>query len=233
MEILALIPARGGSKGVPRKNIKLLAGKPLISWTIESAQQATSVSRIVVSTDDAEIADVAKVGGAEVPFLRPAEFARDQSTDFPVYQHALSWLQAKQGYLPDIVAWLRPTAPLRSGEDIDSAVAQLIATGADWVRSVCLVEHHPYWMFDLEGDRLQPFIPGVNIADYLRRQLLPPAYRLNGVVDVTWATTIMEKELLYGGDVRGYVMPNNRSVDIDTEIDFIEAEALMTRKDND
>ncbi len=232
MEVLAIIPARGGSKGVPRKNIKLLGEKPLLAWSIESARNAGCVNRIIVTTDDNEIAEIANQCGGEVPFLRPAEYAQDETTDLPVYQHALGWLHENENYVPDIIVWLRPTAPFREGRDIDLAVEQLIETKADWVRSVCEVEHHPYWMFDFEGDRLKPFIDGITLTDYPRRQLLPPAYRLNGVIDVTWTKTIIEKQLFYEGDVRGYIMPVNKSVDIDTEMDFFLAETMLQLQKN-
>lgn len=226
---LAIIPARGGSKGIPRKNIKLLAGKPLIAWSIETARNTSCLDRIIVSTDDPEIAEVAREWGAETPFLRPESFALDDTPDKPVYQHALNWLAENEGYCPEIVVWLRPTSPLRRSENIAAAVEKLIDTGADWVRSVCLVEHHPYWMYRLDGDVMQPLLPEINIADYLRRQLLPPAYRLNGAVDVTWTKNIIEQEILYSGDMRALVMEADQSVDIDTPIDFVLAEAIISK----
>ncbi len=226
-KILALIPARGGSKGIPGKNVRPLAGRPLICWTIETALKTVCLDRVIVSTDDPAIAAIARRAGAETPFLRPAELAGDATTDMPVYQHALQWLSDNQEYRPDVVVWLRPTAPLRSVGDIEGAVEQLVRTRADWVRSVCPVGHHPYWMFCLEDDRLQPVLPGLDIGKYPRRQLLPPVFRLNGAVDVAWRETLMEKQLLYSGDVRAYVMPRERSVDIDTMVDFLLAEALL------
>jgi CMP-N-acetylneuraminic acid synthetase len=228
-KILAIIPARGGSKGVPGKNIKRLAGKPLIAWTIETAQNTSCLDRIIVSTDDEKIAAIAREYGAEVPFLRPQEFAGDTSSDMEVYLHALGWLADNENYYPDIIVWLRPTAPLRLSCDIGNGVDKLIASGADWVRSVSLVEHHPYWMFRLDDDRLRSFVDGVDISKYLRRQLLPPAYRVNGAVDVAWRKTLVEKNLLYCGDVRGCITPPERSVDIDTELDFVMAEAIIKK----
>lgn len=226
-KILAIIPARGGSKGVPKKNIKKLAGKPLICWTIEAALQTTILNRVIVSTDDEEIAEIATEYGADVPFLRPSSLAQDDTTDMPVYLHALQWLEKNQVFKPDIIVWLRPTAPLRINSDIKYAVEKLIGTKADWVRSVSVIEHHPYWMFSVEGDKLLPFIEEIDISKYLQRQLLPPAYRVNGAVDVAWRETLVEKKLLYSGDVRAYIMPPERSVDIDTELDFVVAEAMM------
>lgn len=120
--IIAIIPARGGSKGIPRKNIRLLHGKPLIAWTIETALSTSCLKRVIVSTDDEEIAEVAEKYGAEVPFLRPKKYAQDDTTDMPVYEHTLHWLEENERYIPDIVVWLRPTAPLRTSEDIKNAV---------------------------------------------------------------------------------------------------------------
>lgn len=232
-KILAIIPARGGSKGVPHKNIKELNGKPLIAWTIETALQTSCIERIIVSTDDKDIADVAKKYGAEVPFLRPKEIALDDTPDMPVYEHTLSWLSDNERYIPDIIVWLRPTAPLRTSEDIEKAVEILVSSKCDWVRSVCLAEHHPYWMHKICEGRLKSFIEGVDIKKYVRRQLLPPAYRLNGAVEVTWRETINEKKLLYDGDVSAYEMPPERSVDVDTLMDFLILESMMKGSIND
>jgi CMP-N-acetylneuraminic acid synthetase len=227
--VLALVPARGGSKTVPRKNIRLLAGKPLIAWTIETAIACHSISRVIVSTDDDEIAEVARAFGAEVPFRRPADLARDDTPDLPVWHHALTWLADHERYLPRIVAWLRPTAPLTAVADVEGAIRLLMGTHADWVRSVSRVKHHPYWMKRLDRDRLLPFIDGADEVTYHRRQLLPPAYKLNGAVDVTWRRTVMTSGLIFQGDVRGYVMDAN-DLDIDDEFDFVVAEALMQRR---
>jgi len=230
-EILAIIPARGGSKGVPRKNIKILAGKPLIAWTIETALKTSWINRVIVSTDDEEIAEISKKHGADLPFMGPKEFAGNTASDMPVYQHALKWLDDNEHYGPDIIVWLRPTSPLRSCADIEAAVQKLITTDADWVRSVCPVEHHPYWVFRCaDNDKLSSFVEGIKLENYFQRQLLPEAYRLNGAVDVAWRTTITKKNLLYSGDVRGYKMPVERSVDMDGELDFALAEILMQKR---
>ncbi len=228
---LALIPARGGSKTVPHKNIKLLAGKPLLAWTIEAALASDSVERVVVSTDSPQIRDVARQRGAEAPFLRPAEFAQDDTPDLPVYLHTLRWLAEQEDYHPWAVAWLRPTTPLRSAADVDAAVQLLADSAADCVRSIVAVEHHPYWMKTLNGNCLQPFIEGKDERQYYQRQLLPTAYRLNGAVDVTRCDGVLANEVLYGNDMRGYVMPAERSVDIDTELDFAMAETILKAKE--
>lgn len=224
-KILGLIPARGGSKGVPRKNIRMLAGKPLIAWTIEAALKASCVGRVVVSTDDDEIAAIAKKHGAEVPFLRPDVLAADDTPDFPVLQHALESLNRSYEY----IVWLRPTAPLRVFEDIDQAVAELALTGADSVRSVSATKAHPYWMKTLDGPLLKPFVPGHDERNYPRRQSLPPAYLLNGAVDVTTRKTVAGGSM-WGEKIAAYVMSPDRSLDIDTETDLIAAEALLQKR---
>jgi CMP-N-acetylneuraminic acid synthetase len=223
-DVIAVIPARGGSKGVPRKNIKPLLGKPLIAWTIDAAQAAKSVGRVIVSTDDHEIAVIARACGAEVPFMRPAEFAMDDTPDLPVLKHALEYV-GRDTY--KAVVWLRPTAPLRTAGDIDEAVALLTKTGAQSVRSVSATKAHPYWVKTLSGHFLAPFIPGEDEGKYPRRQLLPPAYSLNGAVDVTAVKTLEGWTTLWGTRMAGYIMPPERSIDIDTQGDFVIAEALL------
>lgn len=223
--IIALIPARGGSKGVPRKNIRPLAGRPLIAWTIETALAVADIGRVVVSTDDAEIAALAQTFGAEAPFLRPAELAADETPDFPVLRHALDTL----GPGIDTVVWLRPTAPLRTAADIAAALAVLRAARPDSVRSVSATKAHPYWMKTLEDGLLTPFVPGHDERTYPRRQSLPPAYLLNGAVDITTARTAAGGSM-WGERIAGYVMPAERAVDIDTEADFLIAEALLKQR---
>lgn len=231
-QILAIIPARSGSKRVPNKNIRAVDGKPLIAWTIETAIACKMLDRVIVSTDSKNIADIAMKYGAEAPFLRPDELAQDNTSDMAVYQHALNWLAEKELYFPEIVVWLRPTAPLRLVEDIDNAIKLLKETQADWVRSITTAQYHPYWMIKLEDDKLKPFINGIDIRDYYQKQLLPPAYQLNGAVDVAWYKTLMDKQLLYTGDVRGYVMPPDRSIDLDEEADFLFLEMLLKQEHN-
>lgn len=228
--ILAIIPARGGSKGVPKKNIKRLAGKPLIAWSIETALSAQCLDKVIVSTDDENIAGIGRQYGAEVPFLRPAEIARDDTTDMPVYEHALDWLERNESYIPDIIVWLRPTAPLRTAEDIIGAVNLLKEKKPDWVRSVCEADHHPYWMYRLESGQMKPFIENIRIEDYIRRQLLPKVYRLNGAVEAAWRATILEKKLMYAGVMEAWVMPRERSIDVDTEMDFTFLEAMVSKE---
>lgn len=229
-EILALIPARGGSQGVPRKNIRLLAGKPLIAWTIETALACAQIDRLVVSTDDAEIAEIARQYGAETPFMQPAELALSNVPDFPVGRYALTWLGQNLDYHPDMIAWLRPTAPLRRVQDIQAAV-EILLQGGDCVRSVSPVKDHPYWMKRIQDDRLVPFLEnGLDERQYPQRQMLPPVFMLNGVIDVTWSRNVLERGYLFGGDMRPYVIPAEISPDLDTELDFVIAETLMQRR---
>lgn len=227
---LAIIPARGGSKRVIRKNVRLLNGKPLIEYSINSALHTSKINRVIVSTDDHKIADISRSLGAEVPFIRPSEFANDDTPDISVYKHAISWLSEKESIIPDIVVWLRPTTPLRQSKDIESSIDLLINSKADCVRSVCEVQHHPYWMMKFDEDQLIPFIDGIDImGKYYQRQLLPPVYRLNGAVDVSRPVNVMSTNRLYSGEISGYIMPVHRSIDIDSELDFVIAEALLNR----
>ncbi len=192
--VLALVPARGGSKSVPRKNVLPIAGKPLITYSIEQALGASRITRTVVSTDDREIAEVARAAGAEVPFVRPSEYAEDDSTDFDVLFHALGWLAWNEGYVPDLVVHLRPTEPVRDVARIDRAIeAMLSHPEADSLRSVSVAEQSPFKMWDLEGPYLSPLlrVEGLREAHSMPRQRLPMAYRQNGYVDIVRSGTIL------------------------------------------
>lgn len=226
---VAIIPARSGSKGIQQKNIRQIAGKPLIAWTIVTALRCPSLDRVITSTDDPDIAEIARSWGAEVPFLRPTELAQDDTPDFPVYEHTLQYLLKEQSYSPNIVAWLRPTSPLRKPCDVENALKLLIETGADCVRTVSIASHHPYWMKRFDEGRLIPFLDGFDEALYCRRQMLPPVYSLNGAVDIIRCKPANTRRSLFSGDMRGYLMPPERSFDLDTELDFIIAENLLQR----
>ncbi len=201
-KVLALIPARGGSKRVPQKNIKELAGKPLLFYTIEQAKKSKYIDRLIVSTDDQGVARIAKECGAEVPFMRPAELAGDEVTDFPVFLHCLEWLRDNEKYQPDIVVQLRPTHPLRDPADVDRAI-ELLASHpeADSVRTVKEPDQTPFKMYKI-GERglLEALLPihGVPESFNLPRQKLPQAYEHVGVADVIWAKTITEKKEMSG-----------------------------------
>ena len=231
-EILALIPARGGSKGIPRKNIKPFAGYPLIAWSIAAGLQAKSVSRVLVSTDDEEIASVARDFGADVPFLRPRELAGDRTPDLPVFEHALKWLEDIEGYKPDYVVQLRPTSPLRPKDMVDSAVRILVENpDADSVRGVVPAGQNPYkmWRFNGYDKPLKPLLTVEGIAEPYNapRQILPPAYWQTGHIDAIRTTAITRKESLTGDIVYPLVIDPRYTVDIDTPADWAKYEALV------
>ncbi len=235
MEILAVVPARGGSKGIPRKNLKLLAGEPLIAHTIREGQKSKLINRLIVSTEDAEISRVARERGAEVPFVRPAELAMDEVTDLPVFQHCLGWLAEHENYSPDIVVHLRPTAPLRTVFHIDRAIELLLASpDADSVRSVSPASEQPLKMWRVNDGNLTPYIPaevyGLNEPYNLPRQKLPAAYIHNGAVDVVRANVILDKNSMTGESIKAFVMDADECVSIDSSLDWELVELLMSRR---
>jgi CMP-N,N'-diacetyllegionaminic acid synthase len=225
--ILAIIPARGGSRGIPRKNVRLLCGKPLIAYTIEAALSSKLIDRVVVSTEDEEIAEVSKKYGAEV-ISRPPELGQDDTPSLPVYQHAIRHLEKAEDYRPEIIVILQPTSPLRLVEDIDRAIAEFLKRKYDSIVSICEVEHPPHWMYTLARNRLKPVIKdGESVT---RRQDAPKMYRLNGAVYVTSREVIMKENRLIGRDTGAHIMPLERSIDIDTELDFKLADLLMRQR---
>ena len=231
-EILALIPARGGSKGIPHKNIRSFAGYPLLAWSIAAGLQAKSVSRVIVSTDDEEIAAVAREYGAEVPFMRPSELAQDRTLDLPVFEHALKWLEDIEGYKPDIVVQLRPTSPIRPVNMVDSAVKILAENpDADSVRGVVPAGQNPYkmWQFNGYDKPLNPLlhVDGVPEPYNAPRQILPQAYWQTGHIDVIRTKTITRKNSLTGEVVYPYVIDPRYTVDIDTLSDWEKYQALV------
>jgi CMP-N,N'-diacetyllegionaminic acid synthase len=227
--VLALIPARAGSKGVPGKNTRALAGKPLLHYSCRCALESDRVTRTIVSTDCEQIAATARLGGAEVPFLRPAELARDDSPSHEVIVHAVEWLGHHEGAIPEFVVLLQPTAPLRRSSDVDAALARLQASDADSVVSVCPVESHfhPEWQFKVQGDSLQTYsgIPVGNIPP--RRQLLEPTYVRNGAIYAFRTDAFLAKQSIYGDRCLAFVMPRERSVNIDTLSDWNSAEIYL------
>jgi N-acylneuraminate cytidylyltransferase len=230
--ILALIPARGGSKGIPRKNIRSFAGYPLIAWSIAAARQSEWVTRVIVSTDDEEIASVAREFGAETPFLRPAELAQDQTTDLPVFEHALKWLEENEGYRPEIVVQLRPTSPIRPKNMVDDAIRILMNhEDADCVRGVVPAGQNPFKMWRFNGDNkpLKPLLEVEGIAEPYNapRQILPPVYWQTGHIDAIRTMTITRKNSLTGSVVYPLVIDPRYTVDIDTLTDWAKYEALV------
>lgn len=237
-EILAIIPARGGSKGIPRKNIKPFAGYPLISYSITAGLQATSVTRVIVSTDDEEIAEVAREWGAETPFLRPPELAQDQTTDLPVFQHALSWLKEHEDYSPDLVIQLRPTSPLRPRKCVDDAVSLLQEhPTADSVRGVVPSGQNPYKMWRLNGndESMAPLLNLEGVAEPFNapRQALPPTYWQTGHIDVIRPQVILEQNSMSGTVILPYEIDPRYTVDIDTPFDWLRYEWLLRNGDLD
>ncbi len=230
-EVLAIIPARGNSKSIPRKNIKEFAGYPLIAYSIAAALQAKTVTRVLVSTDNEEIADVARKFGAEVPFLRPAEFAQDQTADLPVFEHALTWLKAHEGFEPDVVIQLRPTSPIRPRDCIDSAVSILLNhPDADCVRGVVLAGQNPYKMWHIQPDGiLKPIltVTGVQEAYNAPRQELPSVYWQTGHIDAIRPATILKKKSMTGDVIYPLIIDPSYTVDIDTMTDWRNGEQLV------
>ncbi len=229
MDILAIIPARGGSKGIPRKNIRLVANKPLIAHTIEQAHQSTMITRVIVSTDDEEIADVSRRYKAEVPFMRPSEFATDTSPDIDAFRHALGWLQNQESYRPDLVVHLRATSPFRDPEIIDNAIRKMMQhPEADSLRTVSPPQHTPYKMYEIRNGWLQPLLQVENLKEpyNMARQLLPDSYWHNGYVDIIRPQVIQEAGLMSGRKIIPFITTGPH-VDIDFEEDLNDAQKLM------
>ncbi|HEV7406408.1 MAG TPA: acylneuraminate cytidylyltransferase family protein [Chthoniobacteraceae bacterium] len=221
--VLALIPARSGSKGLPGKNIRAFHGRPLLHWTIAAARASGVAERVIVSTDDAAMAEIAQAGGAEIPFLRPPELARDETPMLDVALDALAKLEA-DGFVADALLLLQPTSPLRGAKDLQAAAALL--GDSDAVVSVAPVKQHPHWLQRIdETGRLQPYEPASEAA---RRQDLPAVYALNGAIYFVRTEALRRERTFRPAGTKAYVMPPERSVDIDTEIDWQLAELLFS-----
>lgn len=235
MKVLGIIPARGGSKRVPGKNIKMLGGKPLIAHTIEAVKQSLLIDDFIVTTDDVKIAEVAEQFGAKAPFIRPSDLSSDSIGDRPVLIHALNWYLGNVSSDIDAICLLRPTSPFRTSQMIDDGISKLRSFSCDSVRSMTRVEgvHHPYWMFKKGDNGTQPVIENVSIDKFYQSQLLPPIFRLNGMVDLIKVATLLdEKSTLYGNQMEILETPEGMSIDIDTLNDFEYCEWLMSnRKD--
>lgn len=230
-KILVIITARGGSKGIPRKNIKLLNGKPLISYAIRAALKSKFADRVIVSTDNEEIAKISKKYGAEVPFMRPAELARDNTPSLPVVQHAVNYMEEKENFRADLVVLLQPTSPLMLTEDIDNAIQKLIQTRANSCASVCEITERPEMMYFLKkesGGKIKPFLK--RGSKKIRRQDLPKIYRLSGAVWVMKRDSLMRKnKILDKNNASAIVMPKERSIEIDEPIDFYITETIINK----
>lgn len=226
--VLAIIPARGGSKGLPRKNIKKMNHKHLIGYTIEAAKKSKYVNRVIVSTDDEEIAKVSKRYGAEIPYLRPKELATDQSPTINTVLHAIKWLEQEERYVPDYILVLQCTSPLRNEKHIDEALEKLMNSEYDALVSVCEVEENPYWTNIFEGDTLKYFIEAGKIIT--KRQDLPKIYAINGAIYIIKTQALIEFKSLEIDNITGYIMDKYSSIDIDTELDFNIAEMILKNK---
>jgi YrbI family 3-deoxy-D-manno-octulosonate 8-phosphate phosphatase len=231
--VLALIPARGGSKGIPRKNIRPFSGYPLIAWSIAAARQAKTVTRLLVSTDDEQIAAVARSFGAETPFLRPAELAQDATTDLPVFEHALRWLDENENYRPEVVVQLRPTSPIRPPDCVDAAVRILLAhPDADCVRGVVPAGQNPHKMWRLPGGPEGPMrslleVEGMAEPYNAPRQALPPVFWQTGHIDAIRTETILQKGSLTGHVIYPLVIDQRYTVDLDNLYDWAKYEWLV------
>lgn len=248
MKVLAVIPARAGSKSVPHKNIRNIGGKPMLAHSIDHAQASKTINRVIVSTDSEEYARIAREYGAEVPFLRPAEFATDTALDYDVFYHALTWLQENEQYIPDVVVQLRPTYPIRKSQDIDNMVELLLKhPEADSVRSMAKATEIPYKMWLLKDSEIMlseeknqqlpgeekgaatgqiiPLINDIPECYNVPRPQLPVVYYQNACIDVFRPAVVLEKHSMSGDYILGYEMSEN--YDIDTEEDFERAMQAM------
>jgi len=224
MEILAIIPARGGSKGLPRKNIRILRGKPLIAYSIEAALKSRYINRILVSTEDGEIAKISRRYGVAV-INRPEKLARDNSSVIDTVKHSLESLEKKGNYIPDIVVMLQPTSPLRTTRDIDNAIRLFSKKNCDSVVSVCQLGHSPLWSVVIKSGYLKPFFNWHHLSNK-RRQDLPKIYTINGAIYITTIKKLYKYNGFFNNKTIPYVMPPERSVDIDEEVDFKLAQLL-------
>jgi len=224
LKVLGIIPARGGSKTVPRKNLKLLAGKPLIAWTIEEAHKSQYIDRLIFSSEDTEIIRVAQEWGCEVLFVRPAHLAEDETPGIEPVIHAINAIGEKYDY----IVLLQPTSPLRTVNDIDDCIRYCIQEAAPVCVSVYAVDKSPYWMYTLnEHQKIFPLIQAYHSIE--RRQDLPPVYALNGAVYVAQTDYLLREKSFISEETRAYIMPAERSLDIDNEMDFIYCELMKTR----
>ncbi len=230
MRLLGLVPARGGSKGIPHKNIRPLAGKPLLQYTAEAALQVAALARVILSTDDPEIAALGKACGLDVPFLRPAELAADNTPTLAVIQHVLRWLE-ENGDIYDAVCLLQPTNPFRTAATIEACIQLFIEKNADSVFTVLPVPHsyNPHWVYFPHEDGSLALSTG-ETQPIPRRQVLPPAFHREGSVYITRRDVILLENSLYGARSFGYEVDTDNSVNLDTMDDWRRAEQIMSGK---
>ncbi len=221
--ILGVIPARGGSKGIPRKNLTMFGGKPLIAWTIEAGLHSRYIDRLILSSEDPEIITVAATWGCEVPFVRPAELSRDETPGIEPVIHAIQTLKTTYDY----VILLQPTSPLRTTEDIDNCIYYCIQENAPSCVSVCAAQSSPYWMYILnQQKRLIPLMPEEH--SITRKQDLPPVYVLNGAIYMAFIPNLMQERSFINRQTIAYTMPVERSLDIDSEVDLLYGSFLLS-----
>jgi N-acylneuraminate cytidylyltransferase len=229
MRMLGLINARGGSKGIPNKNIRPLGGKPLLAWSVDVARQCRSLATVVVSTDSDAIAAAATAVGARVPFMRPAHLAGDTALQIDAVRHAIDELE-KRGERYDGIVILQPVAPFRTVDDVEGAISLFTTSGADSVISVMEVKgQHPATMYKMEADNLVTPLMAANTAGILRQQL-PKIYWRTGSIYIVKRDVVVNRRSLYGDDVRGYVVPEERSINLDTLFDWSFAEFYLQRR---
>lgn len=231
-KILAIIPARSGSKSVPHKNIRDFAGKPMLAYSIEHAQQSKYINRVIVSTDSKQYAQIAIKYGAEVPFLRPAEYATDTALDYDVFQYMLSELKKTENYCPDIIVQLRPTYPIRNVEDIDRMIEIMLQdVSIDSVRTISPAKEIPYKMWKKnENGSLQPLMTDIPECYNMPRQQLPKVYYQNACIDTLRPRVVLEQHSMSGKNIYGYEMEQN--YDIDTEEDMQNAISVYLEGQN-
>lgn len=226
LNIVAIIPARGGSKRLPRKNIKVLSGKPMIAYSIEAARKSQLIDRVIVSTDDKEIAEIAKKYGAEIPFIRPNDLATDSASTIDVLKHAITFLESHSHDKIDLIVLLQPTSPLITESDIDNAINKIIQTNTTSCVSMCPISERPEWMYSIKNEKPKPF--GEKHDIILLTQDLPKLYKINGAIYVSHRDVIMKQNLILDEkNLSAIVMPRERSIDIDTMTDFLIAETLF------
>lgn len=226
-KFLAIIPARGGSKRLPKKNILDLAGKPLIAWTIESALKCPYLDEVMVTTDDEKIAKVSANFGANVPFIRPSALATDESTSFDAIKHSIEFYKNKLKNEFDFIVLLQPTSPLRDASDINNAIQLLIDKNADAIISVCETEHSPMWANKLPDDLSMSKFINENTSSK-RSQDLEVYYRLNGAIYICKTSLLMNKGSFFvQNNIYAYVMSRYKSIDIDTYYDFLFAKTIF------
>jgi len=222
--ILGIIPARGGSKGLPRKNLRMFGGKPLIAWTIEAGLQSRYIDRLILSSEDAEIIAVARAWGCEVPFIRPVELSKDETPGIEPVIHAIKTLETSYDY----IILLQPTSPLRTAEDIDDCIAYCIHANALSCVSVCAVQQSPYWMYTLDQQKkLIPLLP--TEKSFTCRQTLPSVYVLNGAIYLVQIPYLLQERSFISEKTIAFIMPAERSLDIDSDMDLIYGRLLLSK----